>query len=49
MKEAVVYGSRQEVRNLQKTGRLLIGSEYGAFMSRGISDEELIEFATHYG
>lgn len=49
MKEAVVYGSRQEVRNLQKTGRLLIGSEYGAFMSRGISDEELIESATHYG
>jgi len=48
MKEAIVYGAKQEVKNLQKTGRLLIGSEYGAFMSRGISDEELIEFANRY-
>ena len=49
VKDAMIYGSSQEVENLQRTRRLLIGSEYGAFISRGISEEELIEFATHYG
>jgi len=49
LKEVIIYGSWDDYMFLQKHRKIQIGSQYGMFISRAFTQEEIKHFAEKYG